>query len=274
MMPVMDGIEAAKIIRGMGYTRPIVALTANAVKGQAEVFIENGFDYYISKPIDSRELNAVLNNLIRDRQPPEVIEAARREKNKKETAATPKTSVREELIKIFIRDASKAIAALETMSLGALHDEEIQNYIVAVHGIKTALANIGEMDLSNIALILEQAAHKKDTDVMSKETPLFLSALRNLVATLKPPDNINEETDTLETSIEDFEYLRRQMLDIKTACRSYNKAAVKKAIADLRQKPFPRRIKDAIDTIAEHLLHSDFEEILPIAEDIISNISS
>ena len=68
MMPKMDGIETVKIMRGMGYKHPIVALTANAVTGQAEIFMENGFDGFISKPIDVRELNVSLNKFIRDKQ--------------------------------------------------------------------------------------------------------------------------------------------------------------------------------------------------------------
>jgi len=67
MMPNMDGIEATKRIRELGYTKPIVALTANAVSGQAEIFLDNGFDAFISKPIDTRQLNATLNKFVRDR---------------------------------------------------------------------------------------------------------------------------------------------------------------------------------------------------------------
>ena len=80
MMPRMDGIEATRKLREMGYTRPVVALTANALVGHAEMFLENGFDAYIPKPIDTRELNTILNDLIRDKKPPEAVEAARREK--------------------------------------------------------------------------------------------------------------------------------------------------------------------------------------------------
>jgi signal transduction histidine kinase/ActR/RegA family two-component response regulator len=68
MMPEMDGVETTKNLREMGYSHPIVALTANAVMGQAEMFLSNGFDDFISKPIDIRELNAVLNKLIRDKR--------------------------------------------------------------------------------------------------------------------------------------------------------------------------------------------------------------
>ncbi|MCL1965026.1 MAG: ATP-binding protein [Firmicutes bacterium] len=70
MMPKMDGIEATKYMREIGYTDPIVALTANALVGQAEIFLKNGFDAFISKPIDIRHLNAVLNKMVRDKHFP------------------------------------------------------------------------------------------------------------------------------------------------------------------------------------------------------------
>jgi len=65
MMPVMDGMQATKIIREMGYTRPIVALTANAVVGQAEIFLSNGFDGFLAKPIDTRKMDIVLKDYIK-----------------------------------------------------------------------------------------------------------------------------------------------------------------------------------------------------------------
>ncbi|MDR0312251.1 MAG: response regulator [Treponema sp.] len=94
MMPKMDGMEATKRMREMGYTRPIVALTADAVAGKADVFLTNGFDDYISKPIDTRRLNDVLNKLIRDKQTPEVIAAARQQHKDhlKNTSETPGAS--------------------------------------------------------------------------------------------------------------------------------------------------------------------------------------
>ena len=67
MMPGMDGVEATRQIRENGYTGTIIALTANAVVGEAEKFLKNGFDSYISKPIDMRQLNDELNKYIRDK---------------------------------------------------------------------------------------------------------------------------------------------------------------------------------------------------------------
>ena len=70
MMPEMDGIEALKVLKSEGLlpekTR-VYALTANAIAGASEMYFENGFDGYIAKPIDVKELNhcleeSLLNN--------------------------------------------------------------------------------------------------------------------------------------------------------------------------------------------------------------------
>jgi len=66
MMPKMDGIETTKKLRSMGYTQPIIALTANALIGQDKIFLNNGFDGFISKPVDSHELDLILNEFIKN----------------------------------------------------------------------------------------------------------------------------------------------------------------------------------------------------------------
>ncbi|MCL1993328.1 MAG: ATP-binding protein [Spirochaetes bacterium] len=68
MMPDLDGIEATRILRERGYDAPIVALTANALIGQAEEFLKNGFDGFISKPIQVTHLDAILTKFIRDKR--------------------------------------------------------------------------------------------------------------------------------------------------------------------------------------------------------------
>jgi CheY-like chemotaxis protein len=84
MMPKMDGLKATKILRDLGYSRPIVALTANALVGQAEMYLSNGFDGFLPKPIDSLQLDILLTTFLRDRKPSEIVEAARREQLEKE----------------------------------------------------------------------------------------------------------------------------------------------------------------------------------------------
>ncbi|MDR0329041.1 MAG: response regulator [Planctomycetaceae bacterium] len=68
MMPGIDGVEAVAIIRKLEgerfQTLPIVALTANAIAGMEEMFLQNGFNDYLSKPIDIQKLNVVLEKWI------------------------------------------------------------------------------------------------------------------------------------------------------------------------------------------------------------------
>jgi len=79
MMPEMDGMETTRQIRDLGYDQPIVALTANSIVGQAGVFLENGFDDFMTKPVDVLKLNNLITSLIRDKQPHEVIENAQKQ---------------------------------------------------------------------------------------------------------------------------------------------------------------------------------------------------
>ena len=73
MMPVMDGVEAMKYIRniGRGYASGdciIVALTANAITGVREQLIEEGFDDYLSKPIDFPKMEEMFTRFINEKQ--------------------------------------------------------------------------------------------------------------------------------------------------------------------------------------------------------------
>jgi CheY-like chemotaxis protein/anti-sigma regulatory factor (Ser/Thr protein kinase)/HPt (histidine-containing phosphotransfer) domain-containing protein len=73
MMPGMDGIEAVRIIRneiGGNYARtvPIIALTANAITGNDEIFLNSGFQDFLSKPIDIMKMNEVIDRWVRDKK--------------------------------------------------------------------------------------------------------------------------------------------------------------------------------------------------------------
>ena len=74
MMPGLTGTETTHKLRKMGYNKPIVALTANAIIGQAEEFMKNGFDGFISKPIQTINLNTILVRFVRNKHPKGGIE--------------------------------------------------------------------------------------------------------------------------------------------------------------------------------------------------------
>jgi CheY-like chemotaxis protein/two-component sensor histidine kinase/HPt (histidine-containing phosphotransfer) domain-containing protein len=266
MMPGMDGMEAVKIIRGMGYAHPIIALTANAVIGQSDIFLANGFDGFIPKPIDSRELDAALKRFIRDKQPHEVIEATRREQRQRETeaseSAAPEIKDMSEIYQYFVLDAQNAIKVIEKFYAKLPSVKGIGSYTTSVHGMKNVLANIGEAELSDIAHRLEQAGNEQNIDVITEETPAFTSALQFLIDKHKPA---NKE-ETTEISGEDAVYLKDKLLEIKTACEAFDVTAAKEALDSLRKKTWPRYVNETLDEISVHLLHSAFKKVAAVVE--------
>jgi len=178
MMPKMDGIETVSIIRGMGYTQPIIALTANALIGRANMFLQNGFDAFLSKPIDSRELNLILLDFIRNRKSTEVVEAERQTFAAERTISEQKTeTINAELKALVKKDIENAMNVLENMTLS---DSDIAEYITTVHGLKSALLNVCENELSHTAFRLESAGKQRNYKLLENETPEFIEALRFL----------------------------------------------------------------------------------------------
>ncbi|MDR0302382.1 MAG: response regulator [Treponema sp.] len=273
MMPKLDGIEATRILREIGYKQPIVALTANALAGQAEVFLKNGFDDFISKPIDIRQLNVTLNKLVRNKQPPEVLEAAQKEKaefDKKQAVNRETQQVDPQLAVIFSRDAEKAITVLDGVLQKNLKSEsDIQLYIINVHAMKSALANIGETELSATALRLEQAGREKDINLMLSETKNFLEGLYTVVEKIKPKD---EEDADIEDTQEALAFLREKLIAIKSACDAFDKKSVKNNLNELKEKTWSHKTRELMNSIADHLLHSEFDEVSGLAESYIRTI--
>jgi len=270
MMPKMDGIEAAKLIRSLGYSQPIVALTANALAGQAEMFLKNGFDDFISKPIDIRQLNSVLNKLIRDKQTSETIKEARKQKHSLYAAGRHGIAVDSQLAEIFIRDAQKTINVLDAINVNKCRrSDDISAFIINVHAMKSALANIGENDLSNKAMEMEQAGRDHNLDLILSGLPGFIESLQKVVNKLKPitEDAADNEPQTPDES--DRVFLNEKLSAFQEACSSMDKKAAKEALSSLKQKTWPRGIKDKLSVISEHLLHSEFEEASAAAGEIL-----
>ena len=273
MMPRMDGIEATKIIRELGYTQPIVALTANAVVGQIDVFLANGFDDFISKPIDARLLNAVLKKYVRDKQPPEVVEAARRQittvqEQHPADDAGQHLDVTPRLAEYFVRDALAAAGPLESIvgKNGTYDDEDIRMCIASAHAMKGVLAYIDEEELSATAARLEHAGIERNTDVIFRDAPLLLGELRRLMGELTPP-----EEETAGASEINYYYLFEKLCVIKDACYQFDKQTAKDMIEDLRHTAWTPQINGHLGAMAEYLLGGDFDEVLSTADALIAS---
>jgi PAS domain S-box-containing protein len=271
MMPVMDGMEAAKIIRSMGYNKPIVALTANAVAGQAEMFLANGFDGFISKPIDSRELNSTLNQLIRNKYPADVVEAARRKKGVQKTTATVaaanQKAYKKELVAAFAEDALRALETLNgLMPEIQAGDGDIELFTTTVHGMKSSLANIGETKLSSFAFQLEKAGGGEDLEAIIASAPEFIKELQTLVGSI----HTDEPKDGPKASPSDIASLCEKLGEVMTACKKFDMSTAKSAIAPLKEKTWPPDIANTINAIAMDLLRGNLKKAASEAETAIS----
>jgi CheY-like chemotaxis protein/nitrogen-specific signal transduction histidine kinase/HPt (histidine-containing phosphotransfer) domain-containing protein len=199
MMPGMDGGEATKLIRAMGgeyKAMPIVALSANAVTGALEIFLEAGMNDFISKPIESQKLNAILLKWL----PPEKIIT---EKEKAVEAAKSAEVIGDDAL----LEELKAIEGLDIVAgLSHVADnktayiqilrqfcvefdgyiadirqflaaENWDEYRIRIHAMKGVFANIGVEAISKWAYKLELAAREKNAPLCKAETAPFCEAM-------------------------------------------------------------------------------------------------
>jgi len=246
MMPEMDGIEAAKAIKALSYDHPIIALTANIIMGQAEVFLNAGFAGYISKPINPAILDDHLKLFIQDNRLPETL-----------TTAPIPTGLSPALIGSFLRDATRVKDVLTEILRSP--ELDIKLYTINIHAMKSALANIGQANISDFAYTLEQAGRENDVNAIRSFTPVFLKSLDSLVKTLVP-----KETTASPDKDEDPDFLNQQLKIIHDACENYNKKSAKEALNALTDKNWSLKTKEKLDNISALLLHSDFEAVVEL----------
>ena len=295
MMPGMDGMETTKQLREVGYTLPIIALTANAIVGQSEIFMENGFDDFLSKPIDTVQLNNVLNEQIRDKQPLELLEKARRQKENGEdiktfeTPASPPpdedilSSLEEQLDPLELLkkiDGLNVDAALEAMS-GLLDvyldtvkltvrllperidrmdnyiDTDMKSFTVEVHGLKSVLKNIGAAALGNLATSLESAALENDAAYCKESYPLFKVGLLELTEHLSTAllDN-----SVVEKEIADKSSLVQVLAEVKTAAENYDRDSALEIVGPCANFVYDKEIDELLQEIIFALEAFDCEE--------------
>jgi signal transduction histidine kinase/CheY-like chemotaxis protein len=270
MMPKMDGIETAEKLRGLGYHGAIVALTANALIGNDEMFSRHGFDGFIPKPIDICHLNTVLNKFVRDRHPEEakkykpmkvVPQMAAVSQAAPQTAAPPdERNVK--LLQVFCRDAQKAIVTLRESAphLGGAHSD-IKLFTTAAHAMKSALANVAENEKSQMAAALEKAGLANDTGFIAAHTESFIRELELLIIELnKITANTTDTAAAGADAAEDAAYLKEQLRIIMAACARYDDAAAYAALDRLNEKPWKPGTAAALEGLRDMLfLHSDFD---------------
>ncbi|MCL2055894.1 MAG: ATP-binding protein [Oscillospiraceae bacterium] len=190
-MPVMDGVEATLRIRGMGeddpYYKyvPIIALTANTGPGVKNMFLENGFSDFLSKPIEIKDLYTVLARWLPEEkriaaQQPEPRENARvfpeiegLDTAKGLAAAGGKPELYTETLRAFYIDVSEKRGKIEK----AFVSGDIALYTTYAHGFKSAAAIIGAEALSGAARELEAAGKRGDRVYIAENHGAFITLL-------------------------------------------------------------------------------------------------
>lgn len=197
MMPELDGIETTRIIRRMHpecNDVPIIALTANAVDGAKNIFLDEGMNDFIPKPI---ELPVIVDKL-KLWLPAEKIQRVE--------AQTSDVKKKQHHLKIGNLDTKEAIRLLgsEKLYWNVLQDyyrviekkallikemeqkEDWAGYTIEVHALKSASRQIGAMELSGKAAALEEAGNARDKETIHRDTDELLVEYCNYISVLKP----------------------------------------------------------------------------------------
>ncbi|MCL1844046.1 MAG: response regulator [Defluviitaleaceae bacterium] len=149
MMPGINGVDTMLQMRELGYAHPIVVLTANAMIGQAEEFMNSGFNGFISKPIQTKHLNTILVKHIKDKQTPEILAAVSAGKK----GIDDFLEINAEKLKTdFKRGQKNTFNEIKR----AVTENDYETARRHAHNIKSLSALIGETKLSAIAEALEE----------------------------------------------------------------------------------------------------------------------
>jgi len=179
MMPILDGMEALSVIQkeNLCPDTAIVVLTANAVNGAKEMYLEAGFDAYLSKPVMSKALYELLEQQL----PAELLVrevSAEEEKAEVEIPVAEQKSILEKLDFLdtetgmayccdneeFYKEMLRTFVAKEKREdIKAFYEvRDWENYRILVHALKSTALSIGATDLSEQAKQLELAAKEEN----------------------------------------------------------------------------------------------------------------
>ncbi len=278
MMPGMDGIECLHHIRDKqgNYFKevPVIALTANAIAGSREMFIEEGFDEFVAKPIDNSVLNEVLDKFIDDSKKTFVEEGEVTEMEVSrtsdpmyemegidmDTALTYCGGDMEdyiELARVFIDGSDKTMADLKTM----FAQEDWKNYGITVHALKSTSRTIGAMELSDIAFEEEKAAKDGNGDFIKGDHEILLDAYRKVLDTLSANSRIGEqkeESGGVKTSLDTTEW-KDLIKKIRSMIDTYEADPIMDYIDEFKDRTYNGKdVAEALASVVEKVEAFDF----------------
>lgn len=271
MMPEVDGVEATRIIRRLmpSYNDvPIIALTANATSGAREMFLQEGMDDFVAKPIEIKDITSKLHKWLPKNKIVSVDGASLPEEKEEkividglDTEDAVRMLGTTELYMSVLKEYYCAIDKKSALIEKHFKAENWHEYTVEVHSLKSTSKQIGAIHLSKLAAELEQAGHDSNTNLIKSKTEEMLSEYRALKQIIQPhfPDKsesarryaeqseILEMLDEMQEAIDNFDTL--QIDEVIEKCLNsimhFNSKTALKSLSKLR--------KSAILTAAQAL---------------------
>lgn len=282
MMPVMDGIEAAKAIRALPEDKyqklPIIALTANAMVDARKEFLNAGMNGFVAKPIDFTRICNQLKlwlpkDLVRDVPKEEAKKLLADDLSDREIqpedpqmgfsfeegvnhcgskAALMKT------IRIFYRTIDSKADKIEQ----CLKEGLISDYVVEVHALKSSALLIGAVPLSEAAKELEGYGKQGKTELLEEKTPDLLAMYRDFKDILKPYAD-KEEAARQEAS--DGEWCQA-LQQIHQCIEQFDLDGVDRIMEKLEEYQIPECIRESMDQLRVYVADVSMEEIMELTD--------
>ena len=263
MMPEMDGIEAMNNIRllnehyASGGTCKIIALTANAISGVREQLLACGFDEYLSKPVNFKELENVLAKLLPsdklyyDNAENETDEA--KSNNVEMNTAqinTAEVVIDEELLQLVYDSGNEQLANM----LDAKEKHSYLDFATYAHAIKGTCLNIKEEELAEEAKALERAGKEEDSSYIDNNTDLFVEHYRAFL------DEVSKRLGKDKAKESDFD-VNTFAQSIKEAMDSFDFATVSTIIRKAKKSSKDEKSKEIIEHVEKLLDEMQLEEM-------------
>lgn len=281
MMPVMDGIEAAKAIRALPEDKyqklPIIALTANAMVDARKEFLNAGMNGFVAKPIDfaricnqlklwlpkdlvrdvPKEAKKLLADDLSDReiQPEDPQMGFSFEEGVKHCgskAALMKT------IRIFYRTIDSKADKIEQ----CLKEGLISDYVIEVHALKSSALLIGAVPLSEAAKELEDYGKQGKTEVLEEKTPDVLTLYRDLKNILRP---YAEKEEDAKKEFSDGEWITA-LQQIHQCIEQFDLDGVDQIMEQLEEYQVPECIRESMDQLRVYVADVSLEEIMELTD--------
>lgn len=283
MMPEMDGIETLHKMREEGLCgMPVVALTANAVSGARDMYLSEGFDEFLSKPIMPDKLESLLFDML---PPDKLLKRPAQEENEETYPKEEKkgnTMQSEELpvingidweyAKIHFPDKELLLHTIEDFYNMMLYEaDKLENlflqlekgggfyeYKVQVHGMKSLAALIGILPLAGCAKLLEDAAGREEQDAITQVTPFFLKEWRNF---REPLGTLIQKKETQNSRKEDSAELLGVLGLLQSAAAEMDIDTMDDMVKRLSQYQLPDELSGQMESLVLAVTNLDAEEV-------------